>query len=674
LPRKKKLKVHPHDPDVERGFIENKDDAMERLILVEHRDKKGELVPLRLNHCQRKLHELFEGARAFRIVKNMLLSPDKNKIAKALSISPRQKFSTLVKKISARNIDALLHEFKQKEPGIELSDGPVRIVITKCRRAGVSSYIGARFYLEANFTPNMSVLVMAHRGANARRIFKYTQDFYNYWSPEYDKYRRVAQYKNRTEGYTWEHNSRYVVASAGGDNSARGDQFDLMHLSESAFFESYAEVNSALTAAPKYCTVIEESTGNGPQGGFYERWNKGMYLDDMIAAHDGKDASVMQAWNGYFRFFYSWLEDPAYNEQVFDWERQHIVDTLDADEKALLDAFPETSLEQIKWRRTKIENDCQANEHGLPPELFFAQEFPSCASESFQSTSSKWYDQRKLQRMLLHAKSRTPDAYIRMDPNDDPKKVAPGMQNFTVWQKPKEGHSYVIGADVAPGLKRGDWSVAVVFDRTDGTQAVEAALLRIKVPAPAFGEMLCTLAEWYNDAYLVPEANGPGLAACTRIIENRYPHIYHRRTMDMVKGRVSDPNTFRFGFLVTASTKTRILADTQEAIRTEALVFFSEHIIKEHLAFESNDGKMQAPPGEHDDCVMATAVGFFGHLKAAPPVDRKAQRIASTVVTTSQRHNDDIWTAIMAKICYDQRGEKAGDKRPSLRGMRPKRR
>lgn len=670
MPKAKKTKVQPHDPDVERGFIEDKALAMEKLILVEHRDKKGELIPLRLNSCQKRLHELFENARAFRVAKNMLLSPDKNRIAKAIGISPKQKFSTLVRKISARNIDVLLHEFKEKEPELELSDGPVRIVITKCRRAGVSSYIGARFYLEANFTPNMSVLVMAHRGANARRVFKYTQDFYNYWSPEYDKYRKVAQYKNRTEGYTWEHNSRYVVASAGGDNSARGDQFDLMHLSESAFFESYAEVNSALTAAPKYCTVIEESTGNGPAGGFYERWNKALSIEDIIAAHDQQEASVIQGWNGYFRFFYSWLEDPAYREQVFDWERQHITDTLDADEKALLEAFPDITLEQIKWRRTKIENDCQANEQGLPPELFFAQEFPATAAESFQSTSSKWFSQRKLQRMALHAKSRKPEACIRMDPNEDPKKVHAGMENLTVWQKPKAGHSYVIGADVAQGLKRGDWSVAIVFDRTDGTQAVEAAMLRIKVPAPAFGEMLCTLAEWYNDAYLVPEANGPGLSACTRVIENRYPHIYHRRTMDMVKGRVSDPNTFRFGFLVTSSTKTRILADTQEAIRTEALVFFSESIIKEHMSFESNDGKMQAPSGEHDDCVMAAAVGYFGHIKAAPPVDRKAQRVAAQTVTVKEKHNDDIWEAIMAKICYDQKTKKKGERRASIRNRR----
>jgi hypothetical protein len=182
--------------------------------------------------------------------------------------------------------------------------------------------------------------------------------------------------------------------------------------------------------------------------------------------------------------------------------------------------------------------------------------------------------------------------------------------------------------------------------------------------------MLCLLAEWYNDAFIVPEANGPGLAACTRVVENRYPHIYHRRTMDMIKGRVSDPNTFRFGFLVTASTKTRVLADTQEAIRTESLNFLSEELIKEHLSFESNDGKMQAPKGQHDDTVMATAMAFFGHTRAAPPVDRKAQAAAAAQTSNIPQQNHNIWEAVLAKIAHDTRNQKRENKRESVRNMR----
>tara|TARA_R100001594_G_scaffold57489_2_gene91409 strand:- start:5129 stop:7147 length:2019 start_codon:yes stop_codon:yes gene_type:complete len=672
LGRKRKIDIEPYDVEQHQRFIDDKMYAMQQLILVEHRDKKGALVPLRLNNCQQNLHQLIEKARAFRLVKNTLLSDDKEEIAKLLKIDTKQKFSTMVRKMSERNIDEVMRKAKEKSPDLDISDGPVRLVITKCRRAGVSSYVGARFYLEANFSPNMSVMVMAHKGANARRTFKYTQDFYRYWSPRWEEYRQPAQYKSRSEGYTWEHNSRYVVATAGGENAARGDQFDLHHFSESAFYDSYAEVNAALTAAPPHAMVIEESTGNGAQGGFYDRWQKALTVDEAIKAHDREDVQKINEWNGYFQFFYSWLDDPAYREKVFDWERENIQQTLDEDEIALLKAFPETTLEQIKWRRTKIQNDCQANEQGLPPEMYFAQEFPATPEESFQSSSQRHFSQRALRRMALRAKTVKPHAYLRMRPDEDPKPVAPGMQNMTVWRPPDPKKTYVIGADVAQGLKKGDWSVAIVFDRHDGTSLEEVAMLRCKVPAPVFGDMLCLLAEWYNDAYLVPEANGPGLAACARITENRYPHIYHRATMDLINNRASDNNTFRFGFLVTSATKGRILADTQEAVRNGSVVYYSSTIIEEHLAFESDDGKLSAPRGQHDDCVMAAAMAHFGHIKAAPAVNRREWARAKE--ETVDGVSNSIWQAVLHKISSDQQRISTKDRRESVRSVRRKRR
>jgi hypothetical protein len=98
-------------------------------------------------------------------------------------------------------------------------------------------------------------------------------------------------------------------------------------------------------------------------------------------------------------------------------------------------------------------------------------------------------------------------------------------------------------------------------------------------------------------------------------------------------------------------------------------MFYSPEIIKEHLSFESNDGKMQAPRGEHDDTVMATAMAFFGHAKAAPPINRKIVRRAANEKKPDLAHSRGIWAAIMAKISHDQRRQKPGDKRPSVRRL-----
>ena len=87
---------------------------MQQLILVEHRDKKGALVPLALNNCQIKLHDLIEQARAFRLIKNVLLSKDKERIAKILKINTRQMFSTMVRRCTRETLTRCCATSKRK--------------------------------------------------------------------------------------------------------------------------------------------------------------------------------------------------------------------------------------------------------------------------------------------------------------------------------------------------------------------------------------------------------------------------------------------------------------------------------------------------------------------------------------------------------------------------------
>ena len=67
-------------------------------------------------------------------------------------------------------------------------------------------------------------------------------------------------------------------------------------------------------------------------------------------------------------------------------------------------------------------------------------------------------------------------------------------------------------------------------------------------------------------------------------------------------------------------------------------------------------------------------MGHFGHAKAAPPVDRRAIRVASKATSEAEVRSQEIWKAVMGKIAYDQRRENPSDKRPSVRSVKPKRR
>tara|TARA_Y100000310_G_scaffold336537_1_gene421355 strand:- start:115 stop:2085 length:1971 start_codon:yes stop_codon:yes gene_type:complete len=631
---------------------------MRECLVVEDRDERSSVVPLKLNRCQEKLHELIENVRAYNIVRNANLHDDQKAISFAtlplgVNATAGPSIMTRIREVRAYGVDELLLDLADRRPDIYLSDGPVRVVVTKCRRGGVSSYLEGRAYLAANFTESLGAFVMAHRGPNAKRVFKYASDYFRYWNPRYEAYRKGSE-SERKDGYEFANNSRFTVATSGGDNAARGDQFDYYHFSETAFYDDYEEVKVALAARPAHAFIFEESTGNGPNGGFYHRAMNALPFKEVVKAHHKQDAEKLTAWNGYFLFFFGWLEDPKYREKLFGWEREHIEDTQSAEEKDLVRAGAD--MEQLQWRRTRIKEFAESDERaGLPPELFFTQEYPASPEECFVSSATKWFDQRKLKRMLGESASKRARSTVLLDSEHDPRRVSRAQSNLQVFVPPKPNHYYSVGADVAQGFKHGDWSVGVVLDYTHPGRTVEVCTLRVKCPAPAFGEMLTTLCEWYNSAFLVPEVNGPGLAACQRLVDNRYPRIYHRQTLDMVKANWSSGDSFRFGFSTNNATKGRILSDTQDAIRKGELILRHVVNIKEHQAFEAIDGKYRAPDGLHDDCVIATALAFFGLSRAPRAQPKRAQRLLQEKQegTPEERGKEKLYEALMRKVARD---------------------
>lgn len=599
--------------------------AMATLLRVKHRDRKGVMVPLLLKPAQQKFHDLVERIRAFEIAKQISPFSDAHKIAKRVMgrVAPGLRY--LIKQLFDFGIDRFL--IAARELGHEFRDGPVLIVVGKCRRGGISAYCSGRITLMANFNPAFQGVVMAHKGDNVNLIFKYHRHFQKFWPDEHLKF-RVPLEKERDGHFEWDHAASVRVQTAGGKEGGRGDQADVYHFSEPAFYPDYNEVRGTLAARPKHGWVWEESTANGPGGGYADRWEGALDFDEVVAAYENGDGEKLDGWNKFFRYFFSWLEEPEYVEEVPAFDRDRMIRNLDSTERALQRMG--ASIEQLRWRREKMSRDFNKREgaanDGLSPEQWFAQEYPATPEEMFQQSGSTVYSGESLDLMAKLASQRRPQ-FLHIDADGLPEEVNEYRANLTVWEPPRPGHQYVIGGDPAKGLKHGDWSVGVVLDRLDGSQAVEAATLRLKIEPARFADMLVLLAQMYNDAFLVPEINGPGFQVCHRIVrELQYPFIYHRRTRDLMK-QDDDDNTFRFGWLATQNTKHEAAYGLQKAVVDGNVLFRTPQLIRELRVYRNNDGKLGAPGGKHDDCVSAAYLAWFGHTSAAPPVDyRKLQQ------------------------------------------------
>lgn len=119
-----------------------------------------------------------------------------------------------------------------------------------------------------------------------------------------------------------------------------------------------------------------------------------------------------------------------------------------------------------------------------------------------------------------------------------------GVSRFEIYDLPRPGHQYVVGADFAHARPNGDYDCAAVYDRTaqarspDG-RAVQVAELEGKW-GPRFDPVLYALLRFYNNAYLLGEFQGGGDHVMSQLwFAYGYQNIYTGDPADA--GLVSSP-------------------------------------------------------------------------------------------------------------------------------------
>lgn len=150
---------------------------------------------------------------------------------------------------------------------------PVRIVVTKSRKFGISSWVQALYDFLCENSPNFRALTLAHTRPDTQAIFRIAKTVY-------ENMPGVRDAEITADAIKWPHGSEYVCRTAGSKGVARGDTFHAMHFSEMAFYDEKGgpeelefRIQAAMNAVPNRegTIVIIESTGSGPSGPFYER-------------------------------------------------------------------------------------------------------------------------------------------------------------------------------------------------------------------------------------------------------------------------------------------------------------------------------------------------------------------------------------------------------------------
>ena len=470
-----------------------------------------------------------------------------------------------------KKLDAIIE--KQRK-----TTGKVRVIILKARQQGFSTYVHGWLYHKLSQQKAKKGLVVAHVADSTRALFdmyKRTHDLV----PEAVK--PSTKYSSRRELVFSALDTGLMVATAGGDAIARGETITHAHLSEVAFWPKATasdNLNALLACIPdaKDTALFVESTANGMSGPFYELWT-----------------AAIRGENGFIPFFSPWFDSPEYVGEVpANWEATY-------EELELQERYGLTPA-QIMFRRYRIASTSREQ---------FQQEYPSNADEAFIASGRPVFNPDQIYRMLEDA----PEPIYRMAHEEGTFHKNPRGELLVYKEKDLSGR-YYIGADVAMGIKGGDYSVAQVLD----DQKEQVAVWRGHIHPDYFATVLYDLGFYYNEARLVVESNNHGILTCVRLGKDlAYPNLH----TEIGEGQLVDRETLTIGFHTNSKSKPMVIDQLRAAMRLEEMVLNDKNTLREMLGFiVTQTGKLEAEDGKFDDAVMALALANFIHDGKFTPI------------------------------------------------------
>lgn len=508
----------------------------------------------------------------------------------------RDKDGSMVKfvpnKAQKRLIDRvlqLLHEEK-----------PIRIIILKARQMGLSTAVEALVYWWVTTHKNITAMIIGHEDKSAKNLYNMFKRYYEHCNPIFQPTRRYntredlvfditdeAKEKLKKEGKESPGLGSVIKTStAQNTSSGRSDTVQIIHGSEVGEWENGEElVASLMQTVPKRknTMIFLESTAKGIGNYFYKEWKAAMKGDSAFEP-----------------FFFPWWLHDEYEEDTapieYNEEELEIVELM-KDEGYDADAC----MRKIAFRRGK-EKEFISNP------LLLYQEYPSTAREAFLASGRPRFDIKSLSYMEKIADKHQGDYKEYTLAQDITRQVKPFEDKgapLRIWDMPQPHEEFVIGADVAEGIKGGDFSVADVVRKSD---MKTVARWRGHVDPDQFGHQLDKLGRFYNNALMGVEINNHGLAVVQRLRDLFYHNLYRRERG--IDESFEEP-TSKLGWKTTSLTKPLMVDYLAEAIREGLVIDYDPVFIEEAMSYVIDDnGRTNAEEGSFDDTVIAKAIAL----------------------------------------------------------------
>lgn len=521
---------------------------------------------------------------------------------------------------------------------------PVRIIICKARRAGLSTGVEALIYDDTTTHPRTNSLIVANERNPAQNVIEMCRTFWQYTPvqallgeqlvpvrPEIPAVYRNNPPRDRIEFDAPLH-SKILIATARSIDAYLGYGFQNLHATEASRYRDAAETFRALyptLVASDHSAMYIESTPNGQTG--YGYW----FYREVMAAHERRQTEY-----GDMRLLFIewWRMRYSFSVPFRDEGRKRsFAHTLTQTERDLVKRF-DVTLEQLQWRRMILAGPTFNND-----EEIFMQEYPEDLATAFLTSGSCVFRRKDIRRYLASVREPIWEGDVYWGENEaDLKKtsihelvrrprfrtrgeaIADGRKphvyerdcydNLKVWRWPNDGERLFIAADVATGQSRdGDYSAVGVGVMNENGQDQVIMTWKGHINPLHFGEVLAALAwglryrvgEDVVAPELAPEWTGPGHGTCTYIDEkNLYPRLFRHQAV----GTHKLPTTKHIGFESNAHTVPAAMSYTCRSIERNLIDIPDRNVIEQMASYRQmdsfgDDASYGGAAGRHDDHV-----------------------------------------------------------------------
>lgn len=490
-----------------------------------------------------------------------------------------------------------------------LAGMPTREIHVKDRQVGDTTGTAAFMYADANTNEATECLVVTNIKETAEKVWKiydrfikyhaYDRGLQKYKDDEKDEARKRPRYHSK-KNWTHQSNDSSISIELESDEAARGGSALHFHGSEADFWDDFADAHDAIMAQvpdDPYSVAVYETTFDGGRSAEFRE-----FVKDSL---DGK--------TGWLVVFVGYLEHEEYTLPFANGKkRDQFVRTMDSEERKLLKER-NVPLEKLHWRRRTI----MTKFRGKPER--FKRAFPIDVWEALRFKGESYFSAEAVNEYTQMTCHRQREVFPVMDPVTDKYRIMlaedfPSLEEMDprlyVWEEPRLGAKYVIGADIADSEENtlvGKAKSVAVIGNADTGQVV--AVWIGKIDPEEFAAVCRATGLWYNKALICPERNNHGHVVINYLKRKNYPHIYATQKMTQREnGEVV--HTPRLGFDTQAGSRQILLRNLQTYINSIKLHIPDERIITQMMSFIDRKGAGQ-PRKKYkgqDDAVIALAL------------------------------------------------------------------